>query len=177
MKDMQRQKDEGREREHGHSCPSFNPARAKPACVNLQPSTFNLHPSNSDLREFGKTLVIGMPIVAAVLCIMGWWKTGHWHAWPLVVGAIGMALGALCWISPVAAKPVYLVWMGVSTVMGWIVNRVLLVTVFFGIITPISIVLRLLNRDPLRREMDRNARSYWQDAEKPVDARSYFRQF
>jgi hypothetical protein len=39
------------------------------------------------------------------------------------------------------------------------------------------LILRLLGRDPLERAWDRDARSYWKDAEKAVDPARYFRQF
>lgn len=40
-------------------------------------------------------------------------------------------------------------------------GRVAMAVVFFGVLTPVALVMRLSGRDPLRRRFDRDAASYW----------------
>jgi hypothetical protein len=61
--------------------------------------------------------------------------------------------------------------------VGWAVSEAILALLFFGLITPMGLVLWLLDRDTLGRRQKENHSTYW--TLKPVLARvrSYFRQF
>jgi len=47
-------------------------------------------------------------------------------------------------------RPLAVLWLGLSDLLGAIVSKVLLSIVFFGIVTPIGIVRRLLGKDSLK---------------------------
>ncbi len=61
--------------------------------------------------------------------------------------------------------------------VGWLMSRVLLAVLYYGVLTPIGVLLRLGGRDPLERRFDREAWSYWRPRPPAGDATSYFRQF
>jgi hypothetical protein len=61
-----------------------------------------------------------------------------------------MALHVLNMTVPQMYKPVAVIWLGVSDVLGSVVSRVLLSVVFFAIVTPIGIFRRLVGRDSLK---------------------------
>ena len=44
---------------------------------------------------------------------------------------------------------------------GWINNRLALGLIFYLIITPIAIVMRVFGRDALNRKIDKDSDSYW----------------
>ena len=48
-----------------------------------------------------------------------------------------------------------------------IVSPIVLGVMFFGVFTPIGIVMRLAGRDAMRRRLDPPARTYWQDRDPP----------
>ena len=48
---------------------------------------------------------------------------------------------------------------------------------FFGLITPLGLVFRLIGKDPLNRRFDRAAATYWSDPRPRRGKESYFRQF
>jgi hypothetical protein len=61
-----------------------------------------------------------------------------------------------------------------ALVVGWCVSHVLLVAVYFLVLTPIGFLLRLF-RDPMELRFEREASSYWFPRE-AVDSGRYFRQ-
>jgi hypothetical protein len=87
------------------------------------------------------------------------------------VGGLGLAL-------PVTARYVYLGWMCVLYPVAWVVSHTLLIVIYYVVLTPIGVVMRLFGRDPMQRKFDREASTYWQrrPAPEPGVAR-YFRQF
>ena len=50
--------------------------------------------------------------------------------------------------------------MRLAEVLAWINTRILLSVVFFGMVTPMGLVMRWLGRDPMRRGFDRGAATY-----------------
>jgi hypothetical protein len=44
---------------------------------------------------------------------------------------------------------------------GNALRRFFLALLFFGLLTPVAFVLRLLKKDPLRREINTTTKSYW----------------
>ncbi len=114
--------------------------------------------SKKALRSFGWVVGGVLLLIAAVV----FWRTG----WTLttavqVLGGIGAALVVLGLIVPVVLKPVYRVWMALAVVLGFIMTRVILTAVYYLIMTPIGLIMRLLGKDPLHRRRDPNAASYW----------------
>ena len=61
--------------------------------------------------------------------------------------------------------------------IGWVVSRLLLAILFYGVVTPMGLVLRLGGRDPLRLARPAARTTYWMAKPGPADLRSYFRQF
>lgn len=137
----------------------------------------NWQPDLAERRSFGRILAMGLPVIAGTFWLAIWLATGRFEPWPLWIGGIGAALGVICWAAPQIARPIYVVWFAVGGVMGLIVSTILLTAVFYLVITPTGIILRAIGRDPLARRFDPQASTYWDPAEKPMDAQSYFRQF
>src|SRR5215210_5034745 len=72
--------------------------------------------------------------------------------------------------------PIFIGWMYATYPMGWILSHVVLLIVFFLVIVPFGLVVRLARRDPLARRVDRTAETYWVRRSGPSDVRRYFRQ-
>jgi len=81
----------------------------------------NWNPDTAARRAFGRSLVIGFPILSLLLLLLKRWQSGAWPMWPYWVAAIGVAVGLLCWALPAIAKPIYLVWYGFGCSMGIVV--------------------------------------------------------
>ena len=52
-----------------------------------------------------------------------------------------------------------------------IMNRVLMALLFYGLITPLAVLLRLLGRDLIQSQPDTHVNSYWQRLE-PIETRN-----
>ncbi|HXC13991.1 MAG TPA: hypothetical protein VNV39_14265 [Stellaceae bacterium] len=42
-----------------------------------------------------------------------------------------------------------------------VLGRIVMAILFFAVVTPVGLVMRMAGRDPLRRRLDREASSYW----------------
>lgn len=63
---------------------------------------------------------------------------------------VAMALQVLNMTVPQIYRPVAVIWLGLSDLLGSVVSRVLLSIVFFVVVTPIGIFRRLIRRDSLK---------------------------
>jgi hypothetical protein len=81
--------------------------------------------------------------------------------------SVGGALLLLGVALPPALGPVYKGWMAFARVLGAVNTFVLMSLLFFLVITPLAVVLRLLGRDPLHRKVGQKD-SYWVKRKKPL---------
>jgi hypothetical protein len=106
------------------------------------------------LRQFG--LMVG-----GIFLIIGlWpfvWRQEAVRIWVVVPGALLAAAGL---VMPVVLKSVYQGWMWVGHVMGWVNTRIILGILFYGVVTPMGLVMKLTGRDPMRRAFEPDAQTY-----------------
>jgi len=132
----------------------------------------NRHPSSRDLRWFGLLL----PVFIAVVGALVWRRTGAIGPATAVWGT-GAALSAVFAVWPASRRRIYVAWMMAVFPIGWVISHLLLGTIYFLVITPIGVAMRLLGRDPLERRLDRTADSYWVRHRPPERVDRYLRQF
>ena len=70
-------------------------------------------------------------------------------------------LAALGAAAPRLLSIPYRLWMSLALVLGFTITRLLLTAVFFLLITPVGLLMRLAGRDPMRRKLDPEAPTYW----------------
>jgi len=110
--------------------------------------------SPGELRRFGVTVAIPLAILAA----LGAWR-GH-SILPTLLGGLAAALGGLALGAPSLLGPVHTVWMRAAHALGWLNTRLLLILVYYLVMTPTGVVMRLVGRDPLDRRLN-DRPSYW----------------
>jgi hypothetical protein len=112
-----------------------------------------------DLRKFG--LVVG-----GVFTLLGifFWLRGKTF-FPYLLGP-GLALMILGTVWPRSLKEVYIGWMTLAFVLGFVVSHVILTLFFFLVITPIGLVARLCGKDFLNLKLQSQARTYWTERER-----------
>jgi len=104
------------------------------------------------------------------------WLRGHDIA-PRLLWAIGGLLIVPGVLAPALLQPVRAAWMRFAEVLGYVNTRIILTALFYLILTPVGLVLRLV-RDPLNRSLDDTEGSCWvRRTPQPVDPASYERQF
>ena len=136
----------------------------------------NWNPDLAARRAFARSIALGFPIIALVLGALGFFRGHAWPVWTLWLAGIGFAAGVVLWLLPQIAKPFYVVWNGLACSIGFVVSNTAVSAVYFLIVTPIGLALRMFGRDPLHRRFERDRDSYWEEAEKAGDAERYFRQ-
>jgi hypothetical protein len=132
------------------------------------------HPAQKTLRTFG----------CAMLLLFGGLGYASWHG-PLVLDDLthhplacalwlcGLSAGVFAWLEPAYNRPLYWLFTCASYPLAWLSAWLLLLGLFFGVITPVSIALRLFRR----RDASTSGHSTWRPARAPRDKSSYFRQF
>ena len=93
---------------------------------------------------------------------------------PLLFSTI--ALIVLSILIPSALKYPYIAWMSFANVMGWVMTRVILSFLFYLIISPISLLLRLFGKNFLETKWDNSLDTYWNYREKldKSDLKEYY---
>jgi hypothetical protein len=135
------------------------------------------NPDTAEKRKFARSLIIGFPIISAVLATAARIKTGAWAPGFLWLAGIGIAAGLIFLVLPQIAKPFYLVWYLCAASIGIVVSNLIFAAFYYLVITPVGILMRLFGRDPMRRKLNVDTSTYWRDVEKVVDPERYFRQF
>jgi len=102
-------------------------------------------------------------------------SAARWVAGAAVVVAVfcGVAVA----IAPSLLRPLWLLLSALALPVGYVLSFVALAAIFYGVVTPIGLVFRVLGRDALARRRDPHAETYWVRREPRPDAARYFRQF
>ena len=122
--------------------------------MNIREDIQQLKIGGRDLRKFG--LRVGG--VFAVLGILFLVRHKTHYPYFLIPGVVLMVSGAMF---PRALRNIYIAWMAVAVVLGFVMAHVILTVFFFLVITPIGLVARLFGKDFLGLKLDRQAATYW----------------
>lgn len=114
------------------------------------------------LRQFGWMMAGAIAVVFGL--VIPWLWNLAWPRWPWMFAAV-LVMWATLW--PRGLGPVFRFWMKLAHVLGWINTRLVLGLVFYGLIAPIGILMRLVGHDPLRRRWDAMRQSYRIDSTNP----------
>ena len=131
----------------------------------------NINGTKKQLRAFG-LLVGGVFLVLSGLFL---WRGKEYYLYLFGISSFLLIFGL---ISPIILKPVYKVWMSFAHIAGFIMTRVILSILFYLVITPIGIIVRLTNKDFFNLEINEEQTSYWTYREnKSFSKESYKNQF
>lgn len=105
--------------------------------------------------------------------------SGNHAQWAVLAAVVGVAVvgGLLIFVSRGAGRAIYRAWMFAALPIGWTMSHVILGGVYFLVLTPIGLVMRLSGYDPMRRKIERGAATYWLRHRQETDLKRYFRQF
>lgn len=107
-----------------------------------------------ELRQFGT-------LVGAVCGVIGVWpwvfrqEAPRW--WAVGAGGLLMTLGILL---PRSLTHVHRAWMKAGHVLGAINTKIILTVIYYGLVTPMGVVMRLFGRDAMHRAFSQEAPTY-----------------
>ena len=123
------------------------------------------------LRQFG--LVVGSTLIALFGVVVPWTLERPMPTWPWGVGGALIVWAA---VHPSSLAPIYLGWMRAAMAMSRVTTPLVLGLLFFVVMTPVALVLRLLARDSMARRFDRASESY-RTTSRPLPQRHIERPF
>jgi hypothetical protein len=106
-------------------------------------------------RSFGLVMAAALGALALIQL---------WHGRivaAVLLGAAAGGLGACALTAPKLLRRPNAIWFRFGLLLGRIVSPVVLAALFFAVITPIGLIMRLVGQRPLALAADRRAKSYW----------------
>ena len=115
-------------------------------------------------RAFGLVFAVFFAIVAVWPLLFG---DGGVRMWALIIAA-GFVAVALLRAS--LLRPLNRLWTRFGLLLHRVVNPLVMGLMFYVVITPAALIMRVLGKDPMRRGFDRTATSYWIERNPPGPA-------
>lgn len=116
----------------------------------------NRNPSRTELYWFGLVPVMFFGLVGEIAL-----RRTHSVRFAAILWIVSAVLTAIYFVVPAVRRPVYVGWMYLTYPFGWILSHLLILALFYLVITPIGLLMRLFSRDPLTRTFEPNRQSYW----------------
>ncbi len=133
----------------------------------------NKNPSRHDLRMFA---AVWFPLFCGLFGVLVWRKSGSLDA-PEIIWSVGAALSLVSFFVLPLARLLSLALAYATFPIGFVVSHIIVTLVFFLVVTPVGLALRLFGHDALHLQFDRSAKSYWTPRPEPPPAESHFHQF
>jgi len=125
-----------------------------------------------EVKKFGIALAVILTVIGSIHFFRG--HSGVF-AWLLGFGVFFLLLSTMFtkWF-----VPFYIVFTKVLHAIGWFNTRLLLSLVFYLVLTPTGLIMRLFGKDELDKKLDRKRETYWQEREPATeDIKRYEKQY
>src|SRR3954453_13921185 len=127
----------------------------------------NWNPTQRQLRQFGAVgflvfVLLGLRLYFKQSFLGLHFSVQAGHAGGFVLWALAVACGLLALAAPALLRPLFVALTIITYPIGVAVSYAALVVVYYGIFTPVGLVMRLIGRDPLQRRLRPDLSSYWE---------------
>ena len=129
---------------------------------------------SSDRQSLPPDAQIGW-LISAIAAAIGIYACASDEIW-FFIGAcvVGVAAVSLTIIAPGFLRPINRAWMALARLLGRLISPLVLGGLYFLIVTPLAVVLRLCGRDELELRA-RSTASFWRNRDADYDRRRSFR--
>jgi ABC-type uncharacterized transport system permease subunit len=131
----------------------------------------NWRPDSAELRRFAISMFVGF----SLLGLFAVWRANGISTGSLVLWGVGVSLAIAAFV-PGLGRIAYLGVYLPTSIVGYVVSHVILILMFFLIITPLGFALRLMGKDPLQQRR-LNHKTGWTPIKAVKNEDSYYRQF
>ena len=131
----------------------------------------NKNPSHRQLSVFGATWLVFVGI---------WGFVASAKAEPTVACVLWILAVVVPLFGALSLRSLRFVYVALSYAtypIGFVVSQVVLACIYYLLLTPTGLIMRLLRYDPLARHFNVSAQTYWQQRTTPKSISSYFRQY
>ncbi len=135
-------------------CLAYLPKIGVPIDMAHEDLSRDQHVEGSSDRSFGVVFAIVFLLIAAWPLLYGatprWWAVG-----------VGLVFALIAAFRPRLLAGLNRWWIKLGILLGRLVSPIALGVLFFGVLVPIGVVMRIVGKDPLRLKRDADAASYW----------------
>tara|TARA_B000000460_G_C21339374_1_gene316362 strand:+ start:139 stop:510 length:372 start_codon:yes stop_codon:yes gene_type:complete len=96
-----------------------------------------------------------------VFLIIGLWpllNDGQVRIWSFIISIIFLFLGVM---NSKLLTPLNKIWFKIGLLLGAIVAPIIMGAIFFLVVTPIALIMKIIGKDSLYRKYDKHSKSYW----------------
>jgi hypothetical protein len=117
----------------------------------------------------GSERSFGIVMAAAFVVLAGWKLWSGSAVWAAAWAVLALAFAALALVAPRLLAPLNLLWFRFGLLLHKVMTPLVMGLLFFAVVMPIGLLMRLVGQRPLALGFDRAATSYW--SERPDPAR------
>jgi hypothetical protein len=128
-------------------------------------------PDARELRRFAIAMLVGFFVLGALSA----WRARGVSTGSVVLWSIGMSLAVAAFV-PKLGRIAYLAVYLPTSIIGYVVSNVMLTLMFFLVITPLGIVMKLMGKDVLQQRRPERT-TQWTSVKETKNEDSYYRQF
>ena len=120
----------------------------------------------SSNKSFGIVFCIFFLIIAFYPLL----NNGEYRLWAIIISLLFLILGL---VNSSILTPLNLLWFKFGILLGRIVSPVIMALVFFGVVTPTGLIMKLFKKDLLKLKR-KNKRSYWIERKDKSEMKNQF---
>lgn len=132
----------------------------------------NTDPSRRELRQFG-CIWLGFFILLGAVAR---WKFGQ-PGVALGLWGAAVAVPLVGWFVPAFMRLIFVGMSFAAFPIGFVVSHIVLAVVYYAVLTPVGLAMRIVHYDPMDRNFDEDRSSYWMKRDPNPDPKQYFRQY
>lgn len=117
--------------------------------------------TDKELRKFA--LSVGATFIILFGFVLPWVFGKGWVLWPCIVGGALILWGL---VHPSSLQPIYRGWMKLGVLLNKIVSPIVLGSMFFLVITPVALIIKLLGKKLIETSFDSSVSTYRTPSEK-----------
>ena len=121
-----------------------------------------MKPKIGSNRSFGIVFFVVFLIISLWPLLSG----NEVRIWSLIVSIIFLTLGL---INSKALTPLNKLWFKFGIFLGNIISPIVMGIIYFAVVTPIALLLKVINKDVLSLKKTKNS-SYWKNKEKYISS-------
>ena len=115
---------------------------------------------DSDKIKISSNRSFGLLFFVVFLIVSLWPLTheGSIRIWSVIISAVFLILGL---INSRLLTPLNVLWFKLGMILGAIISPIVMGIIFFLVVTPIGLILRIMGKDLLNKKYDKEKETYW----------------